>query len=123
MAKQRTTEQTEHKRETEKQVITQMIAIYCKGQRHTQGEDGLCPQCRALTDYVIQRSNCCPFMAEKTFCSNCRVHCYAPEQRAQIKAVMRYAAPRMIYHRPVMTLYHVFCSMVEKRRLQKIVRK
>ena len=123
MAKRRTAEQTERKRETEKQVIAQMIALYCKGQGHTRGEDGLCAQCRALTAYVIQRSDHCPFMAEKTFCSNCRVHCYAPEQRAQIKAVMRYAAPRMMYRRPVMAVHHVFCSMAEKRRLQKAGRK
>ena len=119
MAKRRTAEQAERKRETEKKVIAQMIALYCKGQRHTRGADGLCPQCRALTDYVIQRSDHCPFMAEKTFCSNCRVHCYAPKQREQIRAVMRYAAPRMLYHRPIMALHHVVCSMAEKRRLQK----
>ena len=31
---------------------------------------------------------------EKTFCSNCTVHCYRPEMRERIRTVMRYAGPR-----------------------------
>ena len=29
-------------------------------------------------------------MKEKTFCANCKVHCYKPEMREQIRQVMRF---------------------------------
>lgn len=73
--KRQSAKQVEKKRELEKEVIGQMIAIYCKGNKHQRGTDGLCDSCRALTAYVKMRTDHCPFMEEKTFCSNCRVHC------------------------------------------------
>ena len=65
---------------------------YCKKRHHTHGM--LCPDCAALRDYACQRSDRCPFMETKTFCSNCRVHCYKPEMREKIRAVMRFSGPR-----------------------------
>ena len=41
---------------------------------------------RRLLDYAKHRSEKCPFMEEKTFCANCKVHCYKPEVREQIQA-------------------------------------
>ena len=76
------------KREREKRMVSQMIALYCKTNHRTK--DGLCPACAALADYARQRSDKCPIMETKTFCSNCRVHCYKPQMRAQIRAVMRF---------------------------------
>lgn len=32
-------------------------------------------------------------METKTFCSNCKVHCYKPEMREKIRDVMRFPAP------------------------------
>ena len=37
-------------------------------------------------------------METKTFCSNCKVHCYKPEMRKKIRAVMRFSGPRMIFY-------------------------
>ena len=64
----------------------EMIALYCK-KRHG-GKHGLCPECQALLDYARSRSDKCPFMETKTFCSNCPVHCYKPEMREKIRQVM-----------------------------------
>lgn len=119
MKEKRSKTAIEKKRQNEKDVITQMIAIYCKGQHHALKDKRLCENCQRLVEYVIKKSDCCPFMAEKTFCSNCKVHCYAPEQREQIRAVMRYAAPRMMLHRPIMAMYHLYCSRHEKRIIEK----
>ena len=80
---------------------------------HRRGE--LCRDCVALTDYVETRIGRCPFMATKTFCSQCRVHCYAPAQRAAIKDVMRYAGPRMLLRHPVMTIHHGIDTLRAKR--------
>ena len=106
----------ETKREREKRVVSEMIALYC---RKNHGGKELCPECAALRDYAVQRSDKCPFMETKTFCSNCRVHCYKPEMREKIRTVMRFSGPRMLFYHPIMAIRHVIESMKEKKRLQK----
>lgn len=105
------------KREREKQIVSEMIALYCKKQ-HKQ-KTGLCPECQKLNEYACVRSNKCPFMETKTFCSNCKVHCYQPQMREQIREVMRFSGPRMLFTHPIMALRHVIESKREKRRLKK----
>ena len=110
-------DQLQRKRDREKQAVREMIALYCrKNHRHP---DGLCPACAALDAYARQRSDRCPFMENKTFCSNCRVHCYNREMREQIRRVMRSSGPRMLLHHPVMALRHVIESRREKQRMKK----
>ena len=108
---------TAQKRQREKEMVSQMIALYCK--KHHGGKGGLCPQCRALEEYARARSDKCPFMEEKTFCSNCKVHCYKPEMREKIREVMRFSGPRMLFSHPVMAVSHVIESKKEKKRLEE----
>lgn len=70
-------------------------------------------------EYAWARSDACPFMENKTFCSNCKVHCYKPEMREKIRVVMRFAGPRMITPHPIMAISHVMETKKEKRRLEK----
>ena len=107
-----------NKREREKRMVSQMIALYCRRQHHT-GRNGLCDECKALSDYAVMRSDKCPFMATKTFCSNCKVHCYKPEMREKIREVMRFSGPRMIFHHPVAAMRHVIETKKEKKRIEK----
>lgn len=65
------------------------------------------------------RSDTCPFMETKTFCSNCKVHCYKPDMREKIRAVMRFSGPRMMLYHPVMALRHVMESRREAKRLEE----
>ncbi len=105
------------KREREKVMIAQMIALYC---RKMHGEkSGLCASCTALLEYAKNRSDHCPFMETKTFCSNCRVHCYQLVMRQKIREVMRFSGPRMIVHHPIMVIRHMIESHKEKKRLEK----
>ena len=108
---------TETKREREKATVSLMIALYCR-KRHGM-RSGLCADCAALESYARQRSDKCPVMETKTFCSNCRVHCYKPEMREKIRAVMRFSGPRMIFYHPVMAIRHVVETRKEKRRLER----
>lgn len=101
-------------REREKQTVSEMIALYCR-KNHKTKRGALCDECRQLTEYAVMRSDRCPFMENKTFCSNCKVHCYAPEMREKIRKVMRYSGPRMIFHHPVMAIRHVIESKKERR--------
>ena len=107
---------TKTKREREKQLVSQMIALYCKKQHKGKS---ICPDCAALDTYARQRSDKCPFMETKTFCSNCKVHCYKPEMREKIRAVMRFSGPRMLFHHPVIAIRHMIETQKEKRRLEK----
>lgn len=86
------------KREREKKMISRMIALYCHRNHHTKGV--LCPECAALNDYARARSEHCPFMETKTFCVNCRVHCYKPDMREKIRAVMRFCGALGVAARP-----------------------
>ncbi len=108
------------KREREKALVTQMIALYCRGNHKTR-KGQLCSECAALSEYACQRSDKCPFMEMKTFCSNCKVHCYKPEMREKIRAVMRYSGPRMMFHHPVTAIRHVIETAKQSReRVQRM---
>ena len=104
------------KREREKETVSLMIAIYC---RKKHGGKTLCPECAALETYARQRSDKCPFMETKTFCSNCKVHCYKPVMREKIREVMRFSGPRMIFTHPITAIRHVMETKKEKKRLEK----
>lgn len=106
------------KRRREKETVSLMIKIYCRA--HHGGKE-LCPDCAALDAYARLRSDKCPFMETKTFCSNCKVHCYKADMREKIRAVMRYAGPRMLLHHPVMAIRHVIETKKETKRLEKQV--
>ena len=108
---------TETKRQREKALVGEMIALYCKKRHGTKG--GLCPECAALAAYARERSEKCPFMETKTFCSNCRVHCYDQAHRQRIKEVMRFSGPRMLMHHPLLALSHLIESKKEQRRLKE----
>ena len=104
------------KREQEKKMVTQMIQVYCRGMHHTKGK--MCSECQVLSDYGYMRSDKCPFMETKTFCSNCKVHCYKPEMREKIREVMRYSGPRMIFHHPAAAIRHVILTKREKKHIE-----
>ncbi len=106
----------EKKRQREKETVSLMISLYC---RKKHGGKELCSDCAALETYARSRSDHCPFMETKTFCANCKVHCYRPEMREKIREVMRFSGPRMIFHHPVMAVRHVIETKKERRRLEK----
>lgn len=106
----------ESKCQREKETVSFMIALYC---RKKHGCKELCPECAELDAYARMRSDKCPFMETKTFCSNCKVHCYKPEMREKIREVMRFSGPRMLFYHPVMAIRHVVESQKEKKRLEK----
>ena len=104
--------------EREKRMVTEMIKLYCKKQHHTKGGE-LCSECDELNEYAKLRSDKCPFMETKTFCSNCKVHCYKPVMREKIRAVMRFSGPRMLLHHPIWAIRHVVETKSEKKKLEE----
>ena len=106
------------KREQEKQTVGLMIELYCHGHHGTRGH-ALCPECEALRSYADARVDHCPHMETKTFCSACKVHCYKPEMREKIRAVMRWAGPRMLPVHPVLSIRHAAVTLRSKREAKK----
>jgi len=81
-----------------------MIKIHCRD--HHGVAAAPCAECQELLDYAGVRLERCRFGAEKPTCANCPVHCYQRTRREQVKAVMRYAGPRVVLEHPLMSLHH-----------------
>ena len=90
-------------------MVRRMIEIYCHG-KHGSKKGTLCPRCEALARYAHTRTERCPRMGEKTFCSACPHPCYRPDLREEMKQVMRYAGPRMLLHDPAAALRHLILT-------------
>lgn len=88
----------------EKRTVAAMVGMYCRGLHGTHGE--LCGECAELLAYAHARLDQCRFGEGKTTCGRCTVHCYRPEMRERIRAVMRWSGPRMLLRHPVMAVQH-----------------
>lgn len=99
------------KREKEMRTVYEMIHLYCR-EKHKEKE--LCEKCLALYEYAKMRIEKCPFMETKTFCSQCKVHCYKKDQREQIRKVMRFSGPRMLLYHPLMAIRHLYYQITDK---------
>jgi hypothetical protein len=92
-----------HRLTREWKTVTAMVHIYCRDQH----AGDLCPECQGLMNYVSVRLDRCRFGKDKPTCAKCPVHCYQRDRREQIKAVMRYACPRMMLEHPWLSLWHL----------------
>lgn len=100
--------------------VTAMLRIYCREQH---GGGALCPQCEGLMTYVNLRLDRCRFGDEKPTCAKCPVHCYQRDRREQIKTVMRYAGPRMLWEHPWLSLWHLLDGWFQRPTLTQLVSK
>ncbi len=89
----------------ERRVALEMIGLYCRGKEGHRGP--LCDSCRELAAYAMQRLSRCKFAPDKPTCRKCPVHCYRPDMRERMRAVMRYAGPRMMFVHPAMAFRHL----------------
>ncbi len=98
--------------ERERHTIRVMIEMYCQGTHRSL--DGLCPECEQLHQYAMGRIDKCPYQADKPTCAKCPIHCYKPAMREQIRQVMRYAGPRMLFTHPSLALWHYVDEVTRK---------
>ncbi len=89
--------------------IRAMIRLYCRRKHGTSAV--LCAECQELFNYAGLRLERCRFGSEKPTCAKCPVHCYLPERREQIRLVMRFAGPRMVWKHPILSLQHCVDSL------------
>jgi hypothetical protein len=90
----------------ERKTVKAMIRLYCAG--HHQSKGILDAECKELLEYAFERLEKCPFQEGKTTCAKCPVHCYKPDRREQVRAVMRYAGPRMLFRHPILAMLHLY---------------
>lgn len=96
----------------EKKTVQAMVRIYCADHHGAGG--GLCESCSGLLDYSHQRLDRCPYGDEKPTCKECPVHCYKPDRRAEMRDVMRYAGPRMLWRHPWLAVVHLWQERTRK---------
>ncbi|MCR5360506.1 MAG: nitrous oxide-stimulated promoter family protein [Bacteroidales bacterium] len=89
--------------EKEKRTVRRMIELYCK---HHLKLDAMPDEYEHLCQYAEQRLDQCRFGEQKGTCRLCKIHCYAPTEREQIRKVMRWTGPRMIYFMPKEAILH-----------------
>jgi len=85
--------------------IRAMVEIHCRGVHGARAR--LCGECDALMAYATRRLDRCVFGDAKPTCANCKVHCYNAMMRERVRAVMRYAGPRMLLCHPLLALAHI----------------
>jgi len=99
-------------------LIGDFTEIWCGGHHHLQRTDfplpgggkplQLCPDCAVFMKYAVKKRLFCPLEVEKPSCKHCRIHCYAPEQRALVKRIMAWSGRRMILRGRLDYLWHYF---------------
>ncbi len=95
----------EVKRQREKELVKEMIDLYYK--HHNNPEEY-----RGLLVYAMKKIDRCPMMTSKSFCSQCKIHCYEKKKRELIKQVMRYSGPRKLFKHPLLVLKHYYYEKI-----------
>lgn len=82
--------------------------IYCRGHHKDRQRDSvlLCPECRSVIEETLKRTEACP-NGHVGNCQDCDIKCQRGEAQENIRHIMRYAAPRMVFRHPVMTVKYL----------------
>jgi len=101
------------RRKREAIIVQTMIYMYCEAHHSTKGS--LCKECAQLSAYSEKRLLSCMYGERKPVCKVCPVHCYSPQMREQMRLVMRWAGPRMIFRRPFFAISHIIDNLISSR--------
>ncbi|QGH62014.1 nitrous oxide-stimulated promoter family protein [Serratia proteamaculans] len=102
------------RRRRELKTVSLMIQRYQQANAPQENERYL-----QLAEYAKKRLERCYFQERKPACQKCPIHCYQPAQREEIKAVMRWAGPRMLRYAPLTTLWHLLDELRPAPPLRK----
>lgn len=88
--------------------VSHMVELYCnKHHSELDKTQGICQQCHQLRSYAEVKLDRCPYGEVKPACNKCPIHCYKPEEKTQMRMIMRYAGPRMLLHHPILAIRHL----------------
>jgi hypothetical protein len=99
-------------------ILAKFVEVYCKGKHMDKGKKRwkdkeariqieLCNECMSIMDYSADRLRLCPQNPKPT-CKKCEIHCYAPDQRQQIREIMRYSGMELMKRGRLDYLFHYF---------------
>ena len=91
--------------EREWKTLKIMINMYCAD---NHSSDKLCMECQQLQDYAFVRLQNCIFQENKPTCANCPRHCYRKSKKRQMREVMKYAGPKMVFKHPILAIKHLW---------------
>jgi hypothetical protein len=109
------------RREREKIIVQMMINMNCKANHRFEGK--LCDECVELSAYAEKRLLSCLYGEVKPVCKECPVHCYSPQRREQMKQVMQFSGPRMIYQKPFYAFAHLIDNIMAPKPKRKATSK
>ena len=109
--------------EDEVRLVDSMIDLYATAHRYDSSKSDMevieaaVPDIESLKAYTHKQIEQCRYRGkhEKPFCNVCPVHCYKPEMRRQIRAVMRYSGPRILFRHPILSLQHLIGTIRSKK--------
>lgn len=105
------------KLDKDRRTLEAIGSIYCRGNHDAAKRDaaGMCPECREAIEQTLDRASSCPHGHEGN-CQDCKTHCQRGEAQVRIKAIMRYAAPRMAFRHPIMTLEYMRKKLRDRKQ-------
>lgn len=89
---------------TEFKMVSKMIDLYCAAHHDT---NKACDNCQSLKEYAEMRLDRCPYGDSKPTCNKCPIHCYKNAEKVQMRLVMRYSGPRMLFTNPILAVRHL----------------
>ncbi|KWZ79082.1 nitrous oxide-stimulated promoter family protein [Anaerococcus tetradius] len=101
-------------------IVCEMIDLY-----HRKNDSFSDDEISELKAYVKSKLSSCIHGSSKLFCSYCKIHCYEPARREQIREIMKFSGPRFIFYRPGMSIKHLLhkSSLIRKLASKKSYRK
>ena len=90
--------------------------IYCDAHHGQADKDssGLCPFCRNVVETTFARSQSCPNGHEGNY-EDCSIKCQRGEEQKNVKRLMAYSAPRMLFRHPLMTITYLRKKFASRR--------
>jgi hypothetical protein len=101
----------------EKKTVKVMIEMYC---HLNHGTNTLCLDCKNILDYAFLRLDKCMYGMEKPTCINCPTHCYQKTKREQIREIMRFSGPKMIFNHPYLALMHILDNKILPKKVTNL---
>ena len=104
----------------QKSTIRLMIGMYCSANHRDKAStyhgDKLCGDCGRLLEYALTRLDRCPHGESKPSCRQCKIHCYRSAEREEMRSVMRYAGPRMMFTHPIAAVRHIISELPRRNK-------
>ncbi len=74
-----------------------------------------CSECLDLEKYSHMRLDRCPYGDSKGFCAHCPTQCYGKLQKEQMKTVMKFSGPYMLFCHPLKFIQHIYGTLKLKK--------